>query len=63
MKKVIIGAVALVVIAGTVVFASSTSKTEAKPTCNDKSKCCKVTPDCQPGDPNCVCPMMCDEKK
>lgn len=62
MKKVIVGACALVIIAGTIVFASSnTSAKEVK--CNDTQKCCKVTPDCQPGDPNCVCPMMCTEKK
>ncbi len=61
MKKVIIGAVAVIIIAGTVVFASSTPKKEQK--CDDPTKCCKVTPNCQPGDPNCVCPIMCDDEK
>ena len=56
MKKVLLGIGVVLLIAGTVAFASTQSKTSAQ--CENEENCeyCPCTPDCQPGDEWCECP-------
>lgn len=61
MKKIFFGACLLTVTVATLSFTNTNGNTDSKATCPDTSSCvcCPCTPDCQPGDLNCVCPMDC----
>ncbi len=61
MKKLIFGICLAVVSATAFGFASTNEKNNSKTTCpnTEDCVCCPCTPDCQPGDPNCACPVDC----
>lgn len=61
MKKFFIGIGLLTVTITALSFTSAKGNNESKP-CPDRPGCvcCPCTPDCQVGDPNCTCPMNCN---
>ena len=61
MKKIILSALATVLVTGAVVFASSTTKKNDACPKTTNSVSCTCTPDCQPGDPDCTCSADCNK--
>lgn len=53
------GVGATLVVAGAVAFTSIAEKKKevSSETCNETS--CTVSPDCKPGDAECICPLEC----
>ena len=59
MKKIILSVTATLFLASAIVYANGTTQTKSE--CKKTTECveCPCTPECQPGDPCCVCPFEC----
>lgn len=59
--KVLLIALTVLVMCSAVFGIVSYNRTESVNAAAENEKSCPITPDCQPGDAHCVCPVGCDE--
>ena len=61
MKNNLLIAGAALLVAGSVAFGvNATNKSDLPCPDTEDCVCCPCTPDCQPGDPQCTCPVGCE---
>ncbi len=60
-KKMLIACSALLVASSVALGINATNKSENPCPNTDDCVCCPFTPDCQPGDSPCTCPVGCEQ--